>query len=80
MEPQHDPAPQQEPQQEPQEEAAKHVAEAHHLLQALDRLHQHPELDEAIEKLERALQRADDEDGRDAVGPCPAQVVGQFPV
>ena len=56
MDPQHDPAPQQEPQQEPQEEAAKHVAEAHHLLQTLrDRLHQHPELDEAIEKLEMAL-------------------------
>ena len=56
MDPQHDPAPQQEPQQDRQEEATKHVAEAHHLLQTLrDRLHQHPELDEAIEKLELAL-------------------------
>ena len=38
------------------EQAAQHVAEAHQLLQSLrERLDQHPELEEAIRKLESAL-------------------------
>ena len=46
-----------EPQPEqPHAEAAQHVAEAHTLLQSLrDRLAHHPELDNAIVKLELAL-------------------------
>jgi hypothetical protein len=44
------------PPDQPPGQAAQHVAEAHHLLKTLrDRLEQHPELDEAIEKLEMAL-------------------------
>ena len=36
--------------------AAQHVADAHRLLQGLrERVHEHPELDEAIEQLEMAL-------------------------
>jgi hypothetical protein len=36
--------------------AAQHVTDAHHLLQALrERLGKHPELDEAIARLEMAL-------------------------
>lgn len=43
-------------QDQPQEKAAQHVAEAHHLLKGLrERLDRHPELDEAIERLEMAL-------------------------
>jgi predicted translin family RNA/ssDNA-binding protein len=38
------------------EPAAEHIAEAHRLLTTLrDRLDQHPELEQAIEKLEMAL-------------------------
>jgi hypothetical protein len=37
-------------------EAAQHVVEAHHLLSKLrDKLEKHPELEEAIERLEMAL-------------------------
>ncbi len=40
----------------PQSKAAEHVADAHHLLTTLrEQLDQHPELDEAIRKLELAL-------------------------
>ncbi len=46
----------QKPGEEPAAAAAEHVAEAHNLLRTLrDRLEQHPELDEAIERLEMAL-------------------------
>jgi hypothetical protein len=39
-----------------QEQATEHVAEAHRLLTTLrDRLDEHPELEQAIEKLEMAL-------------------------
>jgi len=56
MEPHHESAPQQQPQPGSQAEAARHVADARHLLQRLrERLHQHTELDEAIDKLELAL-------------------------
>lgn len=44
------------PPEEGHGEAAQHVAEAHQLLKALrQRLDQHPELEEAIRKLESAL-------------------------
>ncbi len=53
MEPQ-DAGKDKEPQSQPQ--AAQHVADAHNLLKTLrDRFEKHPELDEAIEKLEMAL-------------------------
>ncbi len=42
--------------QDEQAQAAQHVAEAHSRLQELrERLERHPELDEAIERLEMAL-------------------------
>lgn len=45
-----------EPKPEQSPAAAQHVTDAHHLLQALrERLGKHPELDEAIERLEMAL-------------------------
>jgi Lon protease-like protein len=45
-----------QPADTPQNKAAEHIADAHHLLEALQRkLGQHPELDEAIVKLELAL-------------------------
>jgi len=48
-------APEPQPQQ-PHSEAADHIADAHRLLTGLrSRLDQHPELEEAIEKLEMAL-------------------------
>ncbi len=50
-----EPAPESEP-REPQQEAVEHVTEAHRLLSSIrDRLEHHPELDEAIERLEMAL-------------------------
>lgn len=43
-------------QEQSPEQAAQRVAEAHHLLKRLrERLEAHPELDEAIQKLELAL-------------------------
>lgn len=48
-------APEAKPEQSPVA-AAQHVTDAHHLLQGLqERLGKHPELDEAIERLEMAL-------------------------
>lgn len=42
--------------EDPQLQAAQHVAEAHEKLSALrERMDRHPELDEAIERLEMAL-------------------------
>ena len=44
------------PENQSQAQAAQHIAEAHSLLTALrERLDRHPELEEAIEKLEMAL-------------------------
>jgi hypothetical protein len=54
MEPQKAPTP--KPDQQPSPQAAQHVAEAHHLLKTLrEKFEEHPELDQAIEKLEMAL-------------------------
>jgi hypothetical protein len=48
-------APEPKPERSP-DEAVQHVADAHHLLKTLrERLGTHPELDEAIERLEMAL-------------------------
>lgn len=45
-----------DPSAESKKQAAEHVADAHRLLEGLQRqLGQHPELDEAIAKLELAL-------------------------
>ncbi len=53
MEPQGTPTPKPD---RPQAEAVEHVAEAHSLLKSLrERVDKHPELEEAIEKLEMAL-------------------------
>ncbi len=42
--------------QDPQRQATQHVTEAHHLLKSLrEKLDEHPELDDAIERLEMAL-------------------------
>jgi len=44
------------PNKKSQAEAAQHISEAHTLLEGLrERLDKHPELEEAIEKLEMAL-------------------------
>jgi hypothetical protein len=47
---------QETPQQTPEQSASEHVGEAHELLTRLrQKVHDHPELDAAIERLELAL-------------------------